>query len=52
MTNFEIKANVITKVQQIIYLDSLQDEDPNAHIANILETCDTFKVDKVFDDTL
>ena len=32
--NFEIKPNVIQMVQQFIQFDGMQDEDPNAHLAN------------------
>ena len=30
----------------------LQDEDPNAHIANFLEVYDTFKINGAIDDTI
>ena len=30
----------------------MQDEDLNAHIANFLEVCDTFKISEVSDDVI
>ncbi|KAA3461160.1 protein kinase 2B, chloroplastic-like [Gossypium australe] len=34
-------------VQQYFQYDRLQDEDPNIHLANFLEICDTFKINGV-----
>ena len=48
--NFEIKLNIIQMVQQFVQFDGLQDKDPNAHIANLLEVYDTFKINKAIDD--
>ena len=50
--SFEIKPNVITMLQQIVQFDGLQDEDPNAHIANFLEIYDNFKINWASDYTI
>ncbi|XP_027351168.1 uncharacterized protein LOC113862277 [Abrus precatorius] len=36
-------------VQHFVQFDGLQDEDSNAHIANFLEICDTFKINGATD---
>ncbi|KAK5841829.1 hypothetical protein PVK06_004152 [Gossypium arboreum] len=50
--NFELKANTIQMIQQFVQFDGLQDEDPNTHLANFLEFCDTFKINGVSDDAI
>ena len=50
--NFEIKLSIIQMVQQFVQFDGLQDEDPNAHIANFLEVYDTFKINGAIDDAI
>ena len=50
--NFEIKPNVIQMVQQFIQFDGMQDEDPNAHLENFLEICDTFKINGASSDAI
>lgn len=49
---FEIKPNIIQMVQNNIQFNRLPDEDPNAYIANILELCDTFKINGVLEDAI
>ncbi|KAK5844891.1 hypothetical protein PVK06_001037 [Gossypium arboreum] len=49
---FELKPNTIQMIQQFIQFDGLQDEDPNAQLANFLELCDTFKINGVSDDVI
>ncbi|KAA3483463.1 RING-H2 finger protein ATL63 [Gossypium australe] len=43
--NFELKPNTIQMIQQF-------DEDPNTHLANFLEFCDTFKINGVSDNAI
>lgn len=45
--NFELKPNTIQMIQQFVQFDGLQDEDPNTHLTNFLEFCDTFKINGV-----
>ena len=50
--NFEIKTNIIQMVQQSVQFDGLQDENSNAHLANFLEICDTFKINGASEDAI
>ncbi|KAG8491555.1 hypothetical protein CXB51_014801 [Gossypium anomalum] len=50
--NFELKPNTIQMIQQFVHFDGLQDEDPNAHLANFLEFYDTFKINGISDDAI
>ena len=49
---FELKPNTIQMIQQFVQFDGLQDEDPNAHLENFLEFCDTFKINGISDDAI
>ena len=50
--NFEIKPAIIQLIQQTVQFRGLSQEDPNVHIANFLEICDTFKHNGVTDDAI
>ncbi|KAK5811521.1 hypothetical protein PVK06_026861 [Gossypium arboreum] len=50
--NFELKPNTIQMIQQFVQFDGFQNEDPNAHLANFLEFCDTFKINGISDDAI
>ena len=50
--NFEIKPAIIQMIQQTVQFGGLSQEDPNVHIANFMEICDTFKHNGVIDDAI
>src|SRR4051812_9373912 len=50
--NFELKPAMITMIQNMVQFYGLPHEDPNQHIANFLEYCDTFKMREVSDDAI
>ncbi|KAA3483828.1 Transposon Ty3-I Gag-Pol polyprotein [Gossypium australe] len=50
--NFELKPNSIQMIQQFVQFDGLEDDDPNTHLPNVLESCDTFKINGVSDDAI
>ncbi|KAH9698609.1 hypothetical protein KPL71_024069 [Citrus sinensis] len=45
--NFEIKSTIIQMIQTSVQFAEMPNDDPNAHIANFLEICDTFKLNGV-----
>ena len=48
--NFEIKLAIIQMIQNSVQFGGLANDDPNLHIANFLEICDTFKHNGTTDD--
>ena len=49
---FELKPSVIQMIQNLVQFYGLPSEDPNVHIANFLEICDTFKHNCVSKDAI
>ncbi|KAL0453844.1 UNVERIFIED_CONTAM: hypothetical protein Slati_1362500 [Sesamum latifolium] len=50
--NFEIQLAIIQIILSSVQFSNLPDEDPNKHLFNFLEICDTFKFDGVSDDSV
>ncbi|KAL0462055.1 UNVERIFIED_CONTAM: hypothetical protein Slati_0093100 [Sesamum latifolium] len=47
--NFEIKPSIIQIIRSSVQFSGLSEEDPNKHLSNFLEICDTFKFTGVSD---
>ena len=50
--NFKIKPSLIQMIQNTVQFFGMSKEDPNDHIAEFLELCDTIKMNGVTEDAL
>ncbi|GAV68779.1 hypothetical protein CFOL_v3_12282 [Cephalotus follicularis] len=50
--NLEIKPVIIQIIQQLVQFGRFPSDDPNIHITNFLDICDTFKHNGVSDDVI
>ncbi|KAL0445896.1 UNVERIFIED_CONTAM: hypothetical protein Slati_1717500 [Sesamum latifolium] len=52
VNNFEIKPSIIQIIRSSVQFSDLPDEDPNKHLINCLEICDTFRFNGVSNDAV
>ncbi|XP_052198388.1 uncharacterized protein LOC127805673 [Diospyros lotus] len=50
--NFEIKPSIIQMIQTSVQFGGFPNDDPNQHLSNFLEICDTFRFNGVSDDAV
>ena len=50
--NFELKPSLIQMIQNNAQFYGLSNEDPNSHISNFLEICETIKINGVSKDAI
>ncbi|KAL0449272.1 UNVERIFIED_CONTAM: hypothetical protein Slati_1483600 [Sesamum latifolium] len=50
--NFEIKPSIIQIIRSSVQFYGLPDEDPNKHLMDFLEICDTFRFNDVSNDAV
>ncbi|KAL0434355.1 UNVERIFIED_CONTAM: hypothetical protein Slati_2769800 [Sesamum latifolium] len=50
--NFEIKPAIIQIIRSSVQFSGFPDEDPNKHLINFLEICDTFRFNGVSNDAV
>ncbi|KAL0445021.1 UNVERIFIED_CONTAM: hypothetical protein Slati_2224800 [Sesamum latifolium] len=50
--NFEIKSAIIQIIRSSVQFSDLPDKDPNKHLLNFLEICDTFRFNGVSNDAV
>ncbi|KAL2248331.1 UNVERIFIED_CONTAM: hypothetical protein Sindi_2685400 [Sesamum indicum] len=50
--NFEIKPAIIQIIRSTLQFSDLRDEDPNKHLANFLDICNSFKFNSLDRESL